>query len=220
MIKTATRFTIFTFLLLGILGYSQEKKKFSNIPNILQQIEPGNKVGSWILVYNSYGKGQEIKISGKVDYTPQFSGFNLFPNEDSFYYIAYSEGGKVNYITDVEGLKKFVDRIDNAQEAAVVLAADGYMIDEEFKDLAGNYHEDKSNYYLDLGKLTSKECPYQKTHYTVTVNKSTGAVSNVKDNGTYIELYNKKCANNPRLLKIEKKEEPKKDELKKTPKRR
>lgn len=220
MIKAATRITILIFLLLGVLGFSQEKKKFSSIPNILQQINPGNRVDSWILVYNSYGKGQEIKISGKVDYTPQFSGFNLFPNEDSFYYIAYSEGGKVNYVTDVEGLKKFVGRIDNAQEAAVVLAAEGYMVDEEFKDLAGNYHEDKSNYYLDLGKLTSKECPYQKTHYTVTVNKSTGAVSNVKDNGTYIELYNKKCTNNPRLLKIEKKEEPKKDEPKKTPKRR
>ncbi|WP_213277575.1 hypothetical protein [Chryseobacterium indologenes] len=220
MIKAATRFTILTFLLLGVLVFSQEKKKFSSIPNILQQINPGNRVDSWILVYNSYGKGEEIKISGKVDYTPQFSGFNLFPSEDSFYYIAYSEGGKVNYITDIEGLKKFIDRIDNAQEAAVMLAAEGYMVDEEFKDLAGNYHEDKSNYYLDLGKLTSKECPYQKTHYTVTVNKSTGAVSNVKDNGTYIELYNKKCANNPRLLKIEKKEEPKKDEPRKTPKRK
>ena len=220
MIKTATRFTILTFSLLGVLGFAQEKKKFSSIPAILQQINPGNRVDSWVLVYNSYGKGQEIKISGKVNYTPQFSGFNLFPSEDSFYYIAYSEGGKVNYVTDVEGLKKFVDRIDNAPAAAVVLAADGYMIDEEFKDLAGNYHEDKSNYYLDLGKLTSKECPYQKTHYTVTLNKSTGAVNNVKDNGTYIELYNKKCANNPRLLKIEKKEEPKKDEPKKTPKRK
>lgn len=220
MIKAATRFTILTFLLLGVLVFSQEKKKFSSIPNILQKINPSSRVDSWILVYNSYGKGEEIKISGKVDYTPQFSGFNLFPSEDSFYYIAYSESGKVNYVTDIEGLKKFIDRIDNAQEAAVMLAAEGYMVDEEFKDLAGNYHEDKSNYYLDLGKLTSKECPYQKTHYTVTVNKSTGAVSNVKDNGTYIELYNKKCANNPRLLKIEKKEEPKKDEPRKTPKRK
>ncbi|MBO9692571.1 hypothetical protein [Chryseobacterium sp.] len=220
MIKTATRFTILIFLLLGILGYSQEKKKFSSIHSILQQINPDNKVDSWVLVFNNYGKGEEIRISGKVNYTPQFSGFNLLPSEDSFYYIAYSEGGKVNYITDVDGLKKFVGRIDNAQEAAVVSAADGYMVDEEFKDLAGNYHEDKSNYYLDLGKVTSKECPYQKTHYTVTVNKSTGAVTNVKDNGTYIELYNKKCANNPRLLKIEKKEEPKKNEPQKTSKRR
>lgn len=220
MNKTATRFTILTFILLGIFGLAQEKKKFSSIPAVLQRINPGSRVDSWVLVYNSYGKGEEIKISGKVNYTPQFSGFNLFPSEDSFYYIAYSEGGKVNYITDVEGLKKFVDQIDNAQEAAVVLAADGYMIDEEFKDLAGNYHEDQSNYYLDLGKLTSKECPYQKTHYTVTVNKSTGVIIKVKDNGTYIELYNKKCANNPRLLKTEKKEEPKKDESKKTPKRR
>ena len=145
MSNTATRFTILTFLLLGILGYSQEKKKFSNIPSVLQQINPGSRVDSWVLIYNSYGKGEEIKTSDKVNYTPQFSGFNLFPSEDSFYYIAYSEGGKVNYVTDVVGLKKFVDRIDNAQEAAVVLAAEGYMVDEEFKDLAGNYHEDQSN---------------------------------------------------------------------------
>ncbi|MGH1518599.1 hypothetical protein [Chryseobacterium sp. JK1] len=220
MIKTATRLTLLTALFFATLGYAQEKKKFTSISGILQQIDPDSKVDSWVLVYNNYGKGQEIKTSGKVNYIPQFSGFNLFPSEDSFYYIAYSEGGKINYVLDVEGLKKFVGKINNAQEVAVVLSADGYMVDEEFKDLAGNYHEDKSNYYLDLGKVTSRECPYQKTHYTVTVNKATGAVSHVKDNGTYIELYNKKCANNPRLLKIEKKEEPKKDELKKTPKRR
>lgn len=206
----------------SVLGFSQEKKKkFSSIPNILQQIIPNDRVDSWVLVYNNYGKGQEIMVSGgKTDYIPQFSGFNLFPSEDSFYYIAYSLGGKVSYILDVEALKKFVGKIDNAQEAAIILAADGYMVDEEFKDLAGNYHEDASNYYLDLGKVTSKECPYQKTHYTLTVNKTTGLVMNAKDNGTYIELYNKKCANNPRLLKVEKKEEPKKDEPTKTTKRR
>lgn len=221
MIKTAARFIIFIGLLSSVLGYSQNKKKFSSIPNMLQQIDPDDKIGSWVLVYNNYGKGEEIKISGgKLSYTPQFSGFNLFPSEDSFYYIAYSEGGKVNYVIDAEGLKQFVGKVDNAQEAAIILASEGYVVDEEFKDLAGNYHEDSSNYYLDLGKVTSKECPYQKTHYTLTVNKATGKVTQVKDNGTYIELYNKKCTNNPRLLKIEKKEEPKKDEPKKTPKRR
>ncbi|GAE63497.1 hypothetical protein H3Z85_07575 [Chryseobacterium indologenes] len=219
MIKLTTQFTMLIFLFAGILGFAQEKKKFSSIPNILKQIEPDDKIDSWVLVYNSYGKGQEIKTSGgTINYTPQFSGFNLFPSEDSFYYIAYSQGGKINYVTDAEALKKFVGKIDNAQEASIILASDGYIVDEEFKDLAGNYHEDGSNYYLDLGKLTSRECPYQKTHYTLTVNKATGAVTNVKDNGTYIELYNKKCANNPRLLKIEKKEEPKKDEPRKTPK--
>lgn len=221
MIKIAFRLTTLICLFWTILGYSQEKKKFSSIPNILQRISPDDRVDSWTLVYNSYGKGEEIKISGgKMSYIPQFSGFNLFPSEDSFYYIAYSLGGKISYVLDVEELKKFVGKIDNPQEAAILLASDGYIVDEEFKDLAGNYHEDQSNYYLDLGKVTSRECPYQKTHYTLTVNKATGLVSNVKDNGTYIELYNKKCANNPRLLKIEKKEEPKKDEPKKTTKRR
>ncbi|PIF43775.1 hypothetical protein CLU96_0689 [Chryseobacterium sp. 52] len=217
MMKTATQLTVLLFLLWGFLGFSQNKKNFPNIPNILQQIIPNDKMDSWVLVYNSYGKNQEIKTSGgKKDYTPQFSGFDLFPDEDSFYYIAYTSGGKTNYITDLEGLRKFVGKIDNAEEAAIILTADGYMVDEEFKHIAGNYDEDAANYYLDLGKLTSKECPYQKTHYTLTVNKSSGAVSNVKDNGTYIELYNKKCANNPRLLKIQKKEEPKDDPKKST----
>jgi len=218
MIKTATRIIAFIFLLLGTLGYAQGKKiKFSSISNILQHVTPNDKIDSWVLVYNSYGKNQEIKKSGgKVEYTPQFSGFNLFPSETSFYYIAYSAGGKMNYITDLEGLRKFVGKIDNAEEAAILLTAGDYMVDEEFTDIAGNYYEDSSNYYLDLGKLTSKECPYQKTHYTLTVNKSTGVISSIKDNGTYIELYNKKCPNNPRLLKIQKKEEPKDDPKKST----
>ncbi|MBB6371334.1 hypothetical protein [Chryseobacterium shigense] len=220
MIKTSIRLTVLVFLLLGFFGHSQNKKNFSGIPNILQRIIPNDRIDSWVLVYNTYGKDQEIKISGgKTDYTPQFSGFDLFPDEDSFYYIAYESAGKTNYITDLEGLKKFVGKIDNAEEAAIALTVDGYMVDEEFKDVAGNYYEDSANYYLDIGKLTSKECPYQKTHYTVTVNKSSGAVSKVKENGTYIELYNKKCANNPRLLKIPKKEEPK-DEPKKSTKRK
>ncbi|KMQ66580.1 hypothetical protein ACM46_03365 [Chryseobacterium angstadtii] len=221
MIKTATRSGILLFMLLGFLGYSQNKKNFANIPNILQQIVPNDRIDSWILVYNNYGKNQEIKTSGgKKEYTPQSSGFNLFPSEDSFYYIVYFTGGKADYVTDLEGLKKFTGKIDNAEEAAIVLTADGYMVDEEFKDVAGNYYEDSAHYYMDMGKLTSKECPYQKTHYTLTVNKSSGAVSNIKDNGTYIELYNKKCANNPRLLKIQKKEEPKNDPKKQPAKRK
>lgn len=220
MRKLISRCMVIAFILFGISAYSQAKIKFSSIPNVLQGIEPNDKIDFWLLNYNTYGKDQELKVSGtKKDFIPQTSGFDLFPDEDSFYYIVYSSGGKINYVTDLDALKKFVGKIDNVQEAAILATADGYMIDEEFKDVAGNYYEDQSNYYLDLGKLTSKECPYQKTHFTLTVNKASGAVTQVKDNGTYIELYNKKCANNPRLLKIEKKEESK-DESKKSPKRK
>ncbi|MDV7696697.1 hypothetical protein N6B72_07190 [Chryseobacterium soli] len=220
MKKFTTQSVLLIFLCLGFLGNAQQKKNFASIQNILYEIVPNDKIDSWVLVYNSYGKNQEVKTSGgKKDYTPQFSGFNLFPSEDSFYYIAYAAGGKINYVTDLEELKRFIGKIDNVEEAAIAMTIDGYLIDEEFKDIAGNYYEDHSNYYLDMGKLTSKECPYQKTHYTLTISKSTGTVSQVKDNGTYIELYNKKCANNPRLLKIEKKEEPK-DGAKKTIKKK
>lgn len=220
MIKIVSKISLFIFLLSGIFSFSQEKKKFASIPVILQRIIPNDRIDFWVLVYNTYGKDRELKISGtKKDYTPQFSGFDLFPDEDSFYYIAYSKAGQINYVTDLSSLKKFIGKIDNVEEAAIAATIEGYMVDEEFKDIAGNYYEDQSNYYLDLGKLTSKECPYQKTHYTLMVSKSTGAISNVKDNGTYIELYNKKCTNNPRLLKLEKKEDPK-DEPKKSTKRK
>jgi hypothetical protein len=217
MVKLTYKLSVFVFLFLGVFLYSQQKKQFSNVSNILQSIIPNIKTDSWVLIHKSYGKDNIIKQSGAVkDYIPQSSGFNMgIAEEDEFYYIVYSSGGKTEYVTDFDGLKKFVGKVDDVQDAAVFAATEGYIVDEEFRDMAGNYYEDKSNYYLDLGKLTSTECPYQKKHFTLTISKSTGTITNVKDNGAYIELYNKKCTNNPRLLKIEKKEEPK-DEPKKS----
>lgn len=216
MIKSILKFSIFSFLLLGVSTYSQEKKHFTGYSNILQGITPNQKTDFWILAHTSYGKNKEVKIGGtKKDYIPQSTGFNLFPDENGFFYIVSSSGGKIEYITDLPGLKKFIGKIDNVEEAAIMLTAEGYFVDEEFNDLAGNYAEDAKNYYLEVGKLTSKECPYQKKHFNITVNKATGEVTNIQDDGTYIELYNKKCTNNPRLLKIEKKE-PQKDEPKKS----
>lgn len=205
------------FLILGITSYSQTKKKFSSLEGVLTRIIPNEKLDYWALVHNSYGKDREVVSSGtKKEFISQFSGFNLSPAEDSFYYIVYSNSGKLNYITDIKDLKGFIGKIENPEEAALSAVMDGYMIDEQFVDVAANYYQDKTNYYLDLGKVTSKECPYQKNHFTLTVNKSTGIISEAKDNGSYIELYTKKCPNNPRLLKIEKKEEPQ-DEPKKQP---
>ncbi|OCK51448.1 hypothetical protein BA768_15950 [Chryseobacterium sp. CBo1] len=217
MKKSMNPVFLFVFLFLGISVFSQDKKKFSNIDGVMSKIIPDNKIDFWVLVHNSYGKNKEVKISGtKKEYVSQFAGFNLRPGEESFYYIVYSVGGKISYITEIKDLKDFMGKADNVEEAALSAVLEGYMIDEQFVDVAANYYEDASNYYLDLGKITSKECPYQKTHYTLTINKSTGVISNVKDNGPYMEVYTKKCPNNPRLLKIEKKEEPK-DEPKKQP---
>ncbi|MEN4759681.1 hypothetical protein ABEG63_05000 [Chryseobacterium sp. C39-AII1] len=217
MRKIISKFTLFIFLIVSVLSFAQEKKKFANISSVLNGIIPNERIDFWVLVHNEYGKNNEVKISGKKkDYTPQSSGFNLFPSEDSFYYIVYSSGGNINYVTDFDGLRKFVGKTDNAEEAAIIATIDGYLIDDEFKDIAASYSEDKMNYYLEIGKLTSKECPYQKKHFTLTVNKASGTIKDIKDNGTYIELYNKKCPNNPRLLKIEKKEEPKNEPKKST----
>ena len=208
-------------VLTSTFSFAQEKKKFSSVQTVLSRIIPNDRLDFWVLVYNDYGKNNEVKISGsKKDYLPQFSGFDVTPSEDSFYYIAYSKGGKIDYITDLSALKPFIGKIDNVEEAALSAVLEGYIIDEEFVDYAANYYEDSKNYYLDLGKLTSQECPYQKKHFTLTVSKATGKIENVKENGSYIELYKKNCTNNPRLLKIEKKEEPKNDPKKQPAKKR
>jgi hypothetical protein len=212
---------VLVLVLFSALIFAQEKKKFASVQNVLAKVIPNDKYDFWVLVYNSYGKNQEVKVSGtKKDYLPQFSGFDLTPSEDTFFYIVYSKGGKINYITDLKDLKPFIGSIDNAEEAALSAVLEGYIVDEEFVDIAANYYQDSKNYYLDLGKVTSQECPYQKTHFTLTISKSTGKIENVKENGPYIELYKKNCKNNPRLLKIEKKEEPKDDPKKQPAKKR
>jgi len=212
---------ILVLILISTFSFSQDRKKFASVQNVMSKIIPNDKYDFWILVYNNYGKNEEVKISGtRKDYLPQFSGFDLTPSEDTFFYIVNSKGGKISYITDLKDLRPFIGSIDNAEEAALSAVSEGYIIDEEFVDVAANYHQDSKNYYLDLGKVTSQECPYQKKHFTVTVSKTTGKIENTKENGSYIELYHKKCANNPRLLKTEKKPEPKDDPKKKPAKRR
>lgn len=212
---------ILVLMLISCIVFSQEKKKFASVQNVLAKINPNDKYDFWVLVYNEYGKNKEIRTSGtKKDYLPQFSGFDLTPSEDSFFYIVNSKGGKISYITELKDLKPFIGSIDNAEEAALSAVLEGYIIDEEFEDLAANYYQDAKNYYLDLGKVTSQECPYQKKHFTLTVSKASGIIEKAEENGSYIELYNKKCKNNPRLLKIEKKPEPKDDPKKQPAKRR
>lgn len=221
MVKLTNRLVAFICIVSGITLSAQEKKQFPNVSAVLQNIVPNTKTDSWILVHKSYGKDNIIKQSGIKEYETQSSGFNIgIADEDAFYYIVDFSTGKPEYITDLTALRKFVGKVDNIYDAAVFAATEGYIVDEEFRDLAANYYQDKSNYYLDLGKLTSTECPYQKKHFTLTIPKSGEKIINVKENGSYIELYNKKCTNNPRLLKLEKKEEPKDEPKKSKPTRR
>lgn len=200
---------LFIFSAFGVLVFSQEKKNFTTTQNILKALQPNERMDSWTLVYNHYSRDEVIKTTGKgTDYMPQFSGFRLSNEDEGFYYIAKSAGGKTSYITDTEQLRKFIGTVDNGEEAAIIGILDGYFLDEEFEDLAGNYYADAQNFYVELGKVTSKECPFEKTHFMLTVNKKSGTIINVKDNGEYFEVYSTACANNPRMQNYKKELEP------------
>lgn len=198
------RFSLFVLGLAGTWAFAQEKTNFTSLPNIVKQIYPNEKLDTWAIYHVEDGAVQELKKVGTIAETsmPE-QGFGLHPHAGtSYYYIAYTKAGKKNYVTTNEDLKKFIGKVDNVQEAAILGMLDGYFFDSEYKDYAGNYREDAKNYYIELGKITSTQCPLQKNHFIVTVPKGSSEIEKVDDVGKYMELYMKSCKNNPRLLKL------------------
>lgn len=204
------------------LIFGQEKNYFTSGSELLKQIIPNGKPEKWLLIYNDGETEKELRNYGKLlGFETQSEGFRLDPySGKDFYYIVVQKSGKTSYIKDLETLKQFIGKADNFQEAVLLSLSDGYFIDYEFNNIAGNYWEDDGNYYFNLGKVTSTECPYQKTHYILTVSKTSGEISDIKDLGTYIEVYQKKCTNNPRLLKLKREPEPEPEKPKKSKKNR
>lgn len=190
---------LFLFLLMGGFLFSQEPKKtsYSNAENILINIVPNERVDSWTLIYNVYARDRVVKSSGNEEMLPVFQGFQIGPHQEGYFYINYVKDGKTSQITDLQALKQFVGIVDNGDEAAIIAAAEGYVIDFGFKDYTANYYDAGAFYVVDAGKVLSEECPLQKNHYEVWIDKKTGKITQEKELGTYFELYGKECTNNP-----------------------
>ena len=201
MKKSSLFFALFLFL--NIFG--QEKKNFTNTESLLKGIQPDKSITSWQLISNEYSRSSLVKSYGnKIDFLPQTSGFQLIENPDQYYFIAYNKNGKTSYVTDKTELKNFIGKIDNAEEAAIIALFSGYFLDEEFLNLAGNYRQTPDSYIVELAKISSQKCPLSKSHYEISVNKKSGEITLVKDNGNYSEVYDKTCENNPHYSALQK----------------
>ena len=188
---------LLTVCFFGLLS-GQEKKNFSNTESLLKGIQADKGISAWILISTNYGRDTVLKTYGKTfDYNHQDAGFQIIKNEDQYYYYAFSKNGKIEYATDIASLKSFLGDINSPEEAALYAIFDGYLLDEEFKHLAGNYAETKDKYIIELAKVTSEKCPFAKTHYEITFDKKTGKVIAEKDRGVYSEVFDKSCENNP-----------------------
>ena len=195
MMKKHIAFILFLFVASSV--YAQ-KTTYSNNINLIKAIIPDTKINSWVLIYNEYGRDKIIKQVGeKLSYMPQFSGFRLDNDQDHYFYIAYSEAGKISYINSLDGLQNFAGNISNGEEAALSAIFNGYFIDFEFKEYAANYENAGANYLVEAAKITSEKCPVAKNHYLLTIDKKTGTIVSEKDLGKYNELYTKDCKNNP-----------------------
>lgn len=178
--------------------FAQQKTQFNGSEYLLKSVVMNEDFNFYRLIYNRDGIDYPIKTIGDDhEYNPQTSGFKLDDYDDGYYYIVLGKDGKITYVTELSDLKTFIGTIDNGEEAAIEGIINGYVIDEEFENLAANFHESGENFIVELGKVTSEVCPYQKKFYQLTVNKTTGKIIDEKEKGVYHEIYDKTCENNP-----------------------
>ena len=178
--------------------FSQEKKSFEHTYTLFKNLAPNEKLDYWAVYFFDGDQTITLKqYGGKRPTEKSELGFLKSPIDHSYYYIVTEKAGKKNIITNEDGLKKFIGKIDNVQEAAIHAILKGYFVDEEYQSVAGSYTEDKENYYLDLGIVSSENCPFAKTNYHLTVDKTSGILLNAKAGTVYFEKYRKECKNNP-----------------------
>lgn len=179
--------------------FSQQKQQFNGAEYLLKSIVTNdNNIGSWKLIYHRDGVDHSIKTVGiDIGYLPQNDGFKLDDYDNGFYYIVYGNAENPLYIKTLPDLKRFLGTMDNGEEAAIQGVIKGYVIDEEFENLAANFHPVGNYYMVELGKVTSEKCPYQKKFYQLSVDKNTGEIVSEKEKGVYFEVFDKTCENNP-----------------------
>ncbi len=190
------KIVVFVLSFLFGLSFSQDKKLMGNLDHIIMNLEPN--VQQWMLVKNQEGKDKIIKNIGDIqNFEHQNKGIRLNLQDDDFYYIVYLDKGNIQYINSLEGLGTFIGKPNNVEELILKAVASGFFIDTEFLHLAGNYREDDQYYYVEMAKLTSKDCPIEKRNYRITFNKKTGDIVETEELKKYQEIYHKDCKNNP-----------------------
>lgn len=189
---------VFSFLMIFGWNNAQEKKIIEHTYTLFKDIKPNEKLDYWAVYFFDGDNFQLLKqVGAKKDIEKSETGFLKSSADNSYYYIITEKAGKKNMITDDAGLKKFIGKIDNVQEVTILLLLKGYFIDEEYQSIAGNYSEDKENYYLHLGQISSENCPFAKQSVSITIDKTTGIETKTDVGKVYFEKYRKECKNNP-----------------------
>jgi hypothetical protein len=192
------RLLISIFILCFGYFFSQGKKSLEHTYSVIKNLKPNEKFDYWAIYFFDGDQLNLLKQQGeKKPNEMHDTGFLKSPIDHSYYYIITEKGGKKNIIDNDEGVKKFIGKIDNVYEATTLMLLKGYFIDEEYQSIAGNYSEDAHHYSIDLALVSSENCPYAKTNYQLTVDKSSGLLLDVKAGSAYFEKYRKECKNNP-----------------------
>ncbi|TDP01686.1 hypothetical protein [Flavobacterium sp. 245] len=174
-------------------GFTKIDRNFQDRNKLIDKIEPNEKYQYWEFVFSNpglqSGKDKVLRNVGdsliKSRYkiiNPKKGFFNECMPSWCYSYIAYVKNGKVNYVTDEQGLKNFIGNINSLEEAILIAKLNDLWFDsEEIK--AGAYKKTKNGYELYLMKYYN--CPVKMESIKANID-TTGKFSS-KSNGIYFE---------------------------------
>ena len=185
-------------MLLSLITYGQDRKvEIKNSEQIFNAILPDEDIKSYKIISKQYANEKIIKAKGDFFHIPQFKGIKFHPSDEHYFYIAYQKGNELYYSTDLESLMTFMGTINTPQEAVLLAMSQGYFPDFEHHHFAGNYEMKNGEYFIELSKITSENCPYAKNNFLISVHALTREIKELKDISRYFVIYDKDCTNHP-----------------------
>lgn len=152
--------TLFFLLLLTISNAQKIDEGFIKIPeslhyknDIIGAIVPHKKYESWEFIRNSVGFNTKVIFRvGKYNFKNEIIDEGFFtecaPDYDCFNYLRIKEyKKKQSVISNDEGFRFFLGKIDNLEEALLLIRTYDYWFDKEFA-VGGSYKIDKDFIFI------------------------------------------------------------------------
>ncbi|WP_133243379.1 hypothetical protein [Flavobacterium sp. 103] len=178
------------FLSCEDLKYKSLDSEKTGIENLLKKIIPNKNYEYWEINY-VYGFTPKVIFSkGKKELKKKY---NFEENNGGFftgcqpgycnYNINFLENGKWHYIKEEKELARFINKIDNVEEAFLIARINEYDIDSNDKK-GRSYTQTENGYKLKVMKYNS--CPESKESFLVSID-SLGKLKQLENLGFYLK---------------------------------
>jgi hypothetical protein len=188
--KKITLIIFLIFISCNDLKYKSLDSEKIDTESLLKKIIPNNNYEYWEINFVSgftpkiifYKGNKELKNKFKTEKINSGFFFGCQPGY-CYYNINFIENGKWNCIKDEKELAKFINKIDNVEEAFLIARINDYRIDSTNKK-GNSYAKTENGYKLKVMKYNS--CPESKESFLISID-STGKVKQTENLGFYLK---------------------------------